>query len=226
MGCDIHMHYEIEKNGYWQHLDWEKEFQIGTYDDGSPKRDYDKIFNHPLYIGRNYDLFAILANVRNGRGFAGVETGTGFKPISMPRGLPVDCTSGVKEQSENWGLDGHSHSWMLLSELLAFDYDNQFTVQYGVVDEAEYVQWKEVGKPKSWCGGVSGRSIKHVSNGLMEGYITGDFQKEEGIEYYTKVQWRESYRESVGPQWFETLEYLKRLGVDSTQVRLVFWFDN
>jgi hypothetical protein len=39
---------------------------------------------------RNYDLFAILADVRNGTGFAGVVTGKGFVPISEPRGFPLD----------------------------------------------------------------------------------------------------------------------------------------
>jgi len=29
---------------------------------------------------RNYDLFAILANVRNGHGFAGIKTGGGIRP--------------------------------------------------------------------------------------------------------------------------------------------------
>jgi hypothetical protein len=49
---------------------------------------------HPFKY-RNYDVFAILANVRNGRGFAGVVTGGGFNPIAMPRGLPPDVSPEV-----------------------------------------------------------------------------------------------------------------------------------
>jgi hypothetical protein len=44
------------------------------------------------YSSRNYDLFAMLAGVRNGRGFAGIKTGDGFIPISEPRGWPADLS--------------------------------------------------------------------------------------------------------------------------------------
>lgn len=39
---------------------------------------------------RHYQLFAVLADVRNGYGFAGVQTGEPVKPIAKPRGLPPD----------------------------------------------------------------------------------------------------------------------------------------
>lgn len=39
---------------------------------------------------RHYQLFAVLAGVRNGHGFARVRTGEAVKPIAEPRGLPKD----------------------------------------------------------------------------------------------------------------------------------------
>ena len=54
-----------------------------------------------IYIGRCYSLFALLANVRN---YAEIT------PISNPRGLPNDVSEIVKEMSDQWGCDGHSHS--------------------------------------------------------------------------------------------------------------------
>lgn len=42
---------------------------------------------------RHYQLFAALAGVRNGVGFAGVPTGEAIKPIAEPRGLPADFGS-------------------------------------------------------------------------------------------------------------------------------------
>lgn len=39
---------------------------------------------------RHYQLFSVLADVRNGYGFAGVPTGEWVKPISSPRGIPQD----------------------------------------------------------------------------------------------------------------------------------------
>lgn len=39
---------------------------------------------------RHYQLFAVLAGVRNGHGFAGTPTGDEVTPIAAPRGLPDD----------------------------------------------------------------------------------------------------------------------------------------
>jgi len=59
--------------------------------------------------GRNYSIFAFLAGVRN---FSGVQ------PIAPTRGLPPDAGrwKGVK-------LGRWDHSWLLIHELGAFDYD-------------------------------------------------------------------------------------------------------
>jgi len=69
------------------------------------------------YHERNYDLFAILAGVRNGVAFAGSPTspypeGEKFKPIDEPRGLPPEVSEVVAKQSARWGEDGHSHSFV------------------------------------------------------------------------------------------------------------------
>lgn len=93
MGCDIHPHYEVRKDCKWEHVQVRAKYVTGgKEEDGDSKIDYDGYFNDPLYIGRNYDLFAILANVRNGSGFAGCDTGDGFRPIMMPRGVPRDAS--------------------------------------------------------------------------------------------------------------------------------------
>lgn len=39
---------------------------------------------------RSYNTFAMLADVRNGRGFAGIKTSDGFPVMCDPRGLPID----------------------------------------------------------------------------------------------------------------------------------------
>lgn len=66
MGCDIH--------GVFQRRDGNEWVDIATIWDEQ----------------RHYQLFAALAGVRNGYGFAGVPTGEWVKPISSPRGLPKD----------------------------------------------------------------------------------------------------------------------------------------
>jgi hypothetical protein len=126
MGCDIHLFVEVRDGGAWRPV----------------KVAWDM-------FGRNYDLFAILAGVRNGCGFAGSVTGTGFVPISEPRGLPADLSvelaavrdffddARVDESGEdaideamnaNFHAYGcshfgdHSFSWISLRDLLSFDW--------------------------------------------------------------------------------------------------------
>jgi len=223
MGCDIHPYIEVKKNGQWEYFDWQKEFQRGTYDDGEPEYNWDKMIDSKLYIHRNYNLFAVLANVRNGRGFAGCPTGVSFKPISMPRGLPDDVTEYVKLDSDKWDGDGHGHSWLLLSEVLNYDYEQKTTL-FGVFSEEEYIAQKD-GIKTGYCGDVAGRNVEEICQTLMDKIISGEFKRDENTSYYVQLAWEETYRDAIGKQWFDTLENMKSLG-NPDDVRLVFWFDN
>lgn len=237
MGCDIHMMAEINKNGKWVKVG--KVFKNEYFDPKASKDGWnsDKFTDKP-YGGRNYDLFAILADVRNGSGFAGVETGKGFNPISMPRGVPKDASKEYRKDVKSWGVDGHSHSYFTVAELLAFDW-NQKTTHYGTVGIDQYVVFKKKGKPARWSGGVWGKMIKDVSNKDMDVLVKADFDKfwSKWVKknpnplwnllphFYTRVEWVETYRESC--EWFvsETIPALKKLG-DTKEVRIVFFFDN
>jgi len=66
---------------------------------------------------RNYSRFAFLAGVRNY---------SSARPISVPRGIPANISPEVKRIFLQWGDDAHSASWLLLSELLEFDYGQTF----------------------------------------------------------------------------------------------------
>lgn len=71
---------------------------------------------HPFSAWPSYRLFGFLANVRN---YSAVE------PISRPRGLPPGIelpSSGFDGPDEDW-LGEDDHSWLLLSELQAIDFD-------------------------------------------------------------------------------------------------------
>lgn len=61
------------------------------------------------FDNRSYGVFGFLAGVRN---YSGVP------PISPPRGAP----EGSSMSMEYWG-DHHSHSWLSVQELAAFDYN-------------------------------------------------------------------------------------------------------
>jgi hypothetical protein len=193
------------------------------------------------YDGRNYDLFAMLADVRNGRGFAGCNTGDGFTPISEPKGVPDDASAYYKWQANRYGVDGHSHSWLTLAELKAYDWHGQFTHKRGWVAMDEYKTFLEKGHPESWSGGVSGGSVKHVTNAEMDKLIA-DGVNSPGLmsgphdftapHYYTQVEWKIAYAESA--DWFleHSIPVMEKLAGNSDVlggaegVRMVFFFDN
>jgi hypothetical protein len=64
--------------------------------------------------GRNYELFAMLANVRNRYD---------IEPISQPRGIPGNVSPLLAEELR-WG--GHSRSYHTVAQLLAYDWDAVF----------------------------------------------------------------------------------------------------
>jgi len=116
MGCDIHSFVEVKNaSGKWEKATG---FKSDHYDKDSDYFSQEEFRNGDCVLdARNYNEFAILANVRNGYGFAGVDTGDALKPISMPKGLPEDVSKEVKFESDEWGCDGHSHSWLTAREI-------------------------------------------------------------------------------------------------------------
>lgn len=200
MGCDIHCYVEVKKDGNWK-------------------------FNKELDLDRNYNLFACLADVRNCRGFAGCKTGDGFTPLSGPKDLPVDCSDKVRKESYGWSGDGHSHSYLTLSELLNKDYwENNIVTLQGIVNTEEYKYFKKNGIPQSYCEVICGKNVRVISNEEMEYNIR--IGLDDGLEYYTIVKWEESYKNAVGSYFVdEILPELNKLG-NPEDVRIVFWFDN
>lgn len=223
MGCDIHVVVEVYENGQWVSVD-------------DPDDDFD--------LGRNYDLFAILADVRNGCGFAGIKTGEGFVPLALPRGFPDDASLTAKSMKENWIGDGHSHSYCTVSELLAYDW-TQKTKKCGVVSIAGWAEWYSRGKPTAYSGDVCGRDIARMTPEEIEDkwleyketfkldeWVRPDHNSNEFSVYvnsdknvYIRVEWEVSYAEQV--QWFlwSYIPKLLRLGKPEN-VRLVYLFDN
>jgi hypothetical protein len=264
MGCDIHLYLEKrvyryddkeKKNGIWVNADkWTRNHRLALYpDDEDERNEWELDYHDRIYTGRNYDLFAILANVRNGYGFAGVPTGSGFVPIAMPKCFPEDVSLTVKRESDGWGCDGHSHSWFTLKELLDYDWEQGVTEHQGVVSAEEYKVFKKEGKPKSWCGMISGVGIEFISNEEMDQYIEGtsdlpsemehELSEEEGAEatktkvkcrYYTTIQWKEGYKACCRHFVEETIPKLQnmvgtewgKLVPEPEDLRIVFWFDN
>jgi hypothetical protein len=236
MGCDIHLYVERLVNGKWESADqWEPNKYAG--EDGEPDKNipYGKRF----YSDRNYNLFAILADVRNGSGFAGCDTGNGFVPIDDPRDIPEDASEEVKAEAERWGSDGHSHSWFTVAELLAYDW-TQTTKHRGYVNANEYYEWnrwrrEEGERPESYSGDIFGKGIEKVPEEELrrriEACTGGDWYRQEDkvakqlANVHCQVEWEQPYYKSVRSFWSDTMPRLLRLGMPD-EVRIVFFFDN
>ena len=238
MGCDIHPYIEVKQQGTWKPLRKPEKCRYGD----------DRTYIHQEDWGRNYDLFAILADVRNGHGFAGVDTGDGFNPITAPKGVPDDCSDAIRDLMDD--RDYHSHSHHTVQELLAYDW-TQTTKHRGFVTAPVYHDWLGWGKkygeaPKGYCGDVSGPSVSKITNEEMDKAIekiAGDedayWKKKPLLEaasepgkelhmVYTQLEWEETYHRSVGYFWQDIMPVLVKHGIehDFDKVRIVFAFDN
>ena len=162
MGCDIHCWAEKRVDGKWLLVTPQKgdaswsEFYNERFHDYVSETDCVRS-QARIDFGRNYDAFAILADVRNGRGFAGIKTGDGFRPIlAERRGWPEDRSAQLDEEQ----ID-HSPSWLTLRELNEYDW-TQRTGQLGVISLPEYVKWRDkrpYTAPEHYCGCISGPKV-------------------------------------------------------------------
>ena len=73
-------------------------------------------FTDQPYGGRCYSLFGILAGVRNTSNMM-IGGGWGLK------GMPDDASPQVQGMSDDWDVDGHSHNYFTVQELLDSDYN-------------------------------------------------------------------------------------------------------
>jgi hypothetical protein len=213
MGCDIHLYVEAKplEQDRWIRIDRQISFHEG-WDDREKQ-----VITLDWGDGRNYNAFAMLADVRNGSGFAGVDTGDGFEPIAMPRGLPEDASPSVYDESERWGVDGHSHSYFTLRELLNLEtlgyWDKTTTIRgvfttpelekakaEGIVESVEGQEVRLTKAPQSWSGGIWGPDLKDIFH----------------------ISWEQSYRTSAGWLINDTIPLMRELASNYSLSRGVF----
>jgi len=233
MGCDIHVKCEVKENGVWK-LNPVRIFENEYFDNYREERekggkipDYAQeefLTNPPRH--RNYDWFSILADVRNGRGFAGCKTGEGFEVIAEPRGIPEDATEEWKKECEDWYGDFHSHSWLTPEDFDKFDW-SQKSIKTGIIPIEEYRELRGTNKmpPNGWSGGISGPDIVIISQEQADGILGGSLG-EEGVMYYVEYYWSVLYSNWFNHCITDTVEPLKKLKEQFEEVRIVFAFDN
>lgn len=215
MGCDIHMYCEVRKDGKWvQHTG----FISSYYEEGHEywgKPEY-LTSVHP-YEGRNYNLFAWLADVRNYGNFP-------FPLItSEPRGLPSDMSDDVQKQwDEDWKWDGHSASFLSLVELMNYPYDNTVPTTVYMNGHMQQV-FKETGELDNfWWAPPDGME-------LAEAWELDLLTDEElwKTKQYCKHDVDLKVTDLIGTGFVEkTIPALQAITENPSDVRVVFWFDN
>lgn len=178
MGCDIHLAVERRnRSRQWERVLPPPEVYDPWLKAQAEKETGDTIYyrdrvKYVWYDDRNYNLFAILANVRNN---------FEFEPISEPRGLPYDLSPALRKlagdeidaldadvigdegaEDHDVSLGDHSYSWLTLRELHECDW-NREVKEGGWVDPWNFELWRRDGKPDCWSGGVSGGRVEHIS---------------------------------------------------------------
>lgn len=115
MGCDIHCRFErLNPNGTWESVvntrptEEDLKYHKWECDDARAMGLPDPPV-YKRYRGRNYRLFAMLADVRNDGSIT---------PIAPThRGVPSDASTEYQRLVAQWEGDGHSHTWVTMEEV-------------------------------------------------------------------------------------------------------------
>ncbi|CAG9205514.1 conserved hypothetical protein [Burkholderia gladioli] len=184
---------------------------------------------------RHYQLFAVLAGVRNGRGFAGIQTGEAVTPISEPRGLPNDFEivdgdshpiaylEAMDPRRRKWHqecepleiwMGDHTHSWLTSTEMLSWYENAPSVVRRGVLSRSEFDAWDKETQPTSYCGAISGPSVLVVNE--------CDVGKTDDQWSHVSVTWESPLKTELA-YFFDEVRRLHEL---HGEVRFVFGFDS
>jgi len=209
MGADIHLHVEVKTEQGWRQASRD---EIKPWDD------------------RNYSVFAMLADVRNGYGFAGSDLGDPVVPIAAPRGLPQDVCAGVLGEHEEWGPDAHSASHFTGAELVAVPWSANTITHRAWVRRTK----GSVVRPQESHDDYAAR-LQEAATFL--GYMPpaenwqyemcGWSSEGQGDSGWRTIEWAESWARAAGPAFLGFVLDLARLSQGRPEnVRAVFWFDN
>jgi len=192
---------------------------------------------------RHYQLFAVLADVRNGYGFAGCPTGQPITPISPPRGLPTDfehidyehklpwSTASTEDQKwwarfderkpgdpiDYW-MGDHSHSWLSATEMLEWFKFAPPVIKTGIISREIYNKWDNKSAPEAYCGGIHGSDVVLTTvDNLASGNSPRNWT-------HIQVQWEEHLRLTLA-YFFDEVQRLVNLH-HPAEIRLVFGFDS
>lgn len=192
---------------------------------------------------RNYDLFALIANVRN----LDVEDG-GFESMTNERGLSKDAS--IEARFYMTCEMGHSPGYVTAEEIENWPAWERAMSEKGLIplvaDESrgfsyDYLTWREEKScPSSYCHSISGPTVRKISSEeaedlvstfgtprLQEMYQIDDQLRVEQPRIYVQIAWSQTYRECAGATWWRAVEALKKAcpNGDLSRGRFLFSFD-
>ena len=199
--------------------------------------------------GRNYTLFAILAGVRNGYGFAGCYRHEPLKPVTEGRGLPewLELVDGEEspEMINPWygsdygsgsekefgcRLGDHSHTYMTLDEILNWEGWDKNLEQGGVLTKEHYLETIKKGKtPDNYYRFINGPQVNVVTETIFK--LLNDFGGTGDRITHVQCKWEsdETLREEFS-WWLSEIERIKREhagdGDEESDVYLIVGFDS
>lgn len=106
MGCDIHFFVERRSKSFMRNKAMNG---ILETDKVSDSNEWEQVTDLDFYDNRNYRLFGLLAGVRGG------------PALFDRRGFPENISYELQKYYFNYGYDGHSTSYITLSELIEED---------------------------------------------------------------------------------------------------------
>jgi hypothetical protein len=222
MGCDIHVF--VEKFDYdkdeWVYVpppDVKVDYRWGTGNEvpmapGGVYYEDNHAYLVDWFDDRNYDLFALLADVRNG---------AGITPLGFTEGWPRDISETLqKEFIEHTPVHyEHTPVHYRLDHLI-----NQIDTVGGVdrvgyLTEYDFLRWKASGiEPETWCGMISGPGIVLIDE--------TEYPGPKGSErLHVHTRWRSQAR--VTERFREMLQEVEdTCGVTRDRVRVLMYFDS
>ena len=137
MGCDIHALIEVRKP-WWEPTDKSPDPGESWVCAGDPE------------IGRDYEMFSVLAGVRNYLGIRPIQYGRG-----LPKGWPglSEAASALLDGGDD---DLHSHGYVTLAEMKAFDLGQE------VDDDSLILSRDASGAVTMTCAGTTGTHLGPV----------------------------------------------------------------
>lgn len=202
MHVDLHLLAEFQdENGGWHPAN-----EIGSL---YPGQEFDRQEFVPWWRGYDPAVIALMTGIQ----IQGL-TAIGITPITPPRGLPADlCSEYSAAHTDRQALGTHSHSWLTVAELMAYQWTQLVTIKRRITAS----EWKYLTPERR-------REIVEESLRLPSGSIDWEFSGDLIASLSVSFRWPiqtlvESFIAAISSKLQPALE---RAGGDNQKVRLVF----